>query len=146
MVTLPSPTAPGALNWALILILGVIWGGAFMGMTVALEGVGPWWVAAGRVALAGVALLALGPLVGQPVWTVPSRRAWVFAGMIGLGAVALPFALLSWGLTQVPSAFAGVTMGAVPLLVLPLVALFSPEEGIGPRRIAGIALGFVGLI
>lgn len=55
------------------------------------------------------------------------------------------FALLSWGLTQVPSAFAGVAMGAVPLLVLPLVAVFSPEEGIGPRRIIGVALGFVGL-
>jgi drug/metabolite transporter (DMT)-like permease len=28
---------------------------------------------------------------------------------------------------------------------LPLVALFSPEEGIGPRRVAGVGLGFVGL-
>ena len=36
-------------------------------------------------------------------------------------------------------------MGAVPLMILPLVYLFSPEEGIGPRRIAGVALGFVGL-
>jgi len=36
-------------------------------------------------------------------------------------------------------------MGAVPLLLLPLAWAFLPEEGIGPRRILGLASGFVGL-
>jgi drug/metabolite transporter (DMT)-like permease len=60
--------------------------------------------------------------------------------------VALPYGLLAWALQHVPSAFAGVAMGAVPLLVLPLVAIFTPDEGIGPRRLAGVALGFAGLV
>jgi len=47
-----SPTSPGLLNWVLILVLGVIWGTAFMGVALSLDGVTPWWVAAGRVALA----------------------------------------------------------------------------------------------
>ncbi len=140
-----SPTSPGALNWALILILGVIWGSAFMGVSLALEGMGPWWVTAGRTSLGALALLLIGRLMGQGLGTIGDRRAWGFVVAIGLGAIALPFSLLSWGLTQVPSAFAGVAMGAVPLLVLPLVAIFSPEEGIGPRRIIGIVLGFGGL-
>ena len=59
--------------------------------------------------------------------------------------VTLPFTLLTFGLRQVPSAFAGVAMGALPILLVPLVWLFSPDEGIGPRRIIGVALGFVGL-
>lgn len=142
----PSPNSPGALNWALITGLGVIWGGAFMGIATALDGFGLWTVTAGRVLLGAAVLTPVGIALGQPPWKLGSRRSAAFAGLIGLFAVALPFALLSYGLQHVPSAFAGVTMGAVPLLVLPLVAIFSPEEGIGPRRIAGVALGFVGLV
>ena len=36
-------------------------------------------------------------------------------------------------------------MGTVPLLTLLLAWLFTSEAGIGPRRIAGISLGFLGL-
>lgn len=142
----PSPLKPGALNWLLILGLGVVWGTAFMGVSTALTGLGPWWVTAGRVALGALILLPIGALMGQGIWKIKGAQAWGFVAFIGILSTALPFALLSWGLTQVPSAFAGVAMGAVPLLVLPLVAIFSPEEGIGPRRVIGVMLGFAGLM
>lgn len=145
-MTTPSPQNPGTLNWLLILALGVIWGAAFMGVSVALQGFGPWTVTAARVALGAIVLGVAGSAMGQPIWRLGGVRPWVFAGLIGIEAVALPFALLSWGLQFIPSAFAGVAMGAVPLLVLPLVYLFSPDEGIGPRRVIGMILGFVGLV
>lgn len=142
----PSPTRPGLLNWLLIISLGIIWGTAFMGTALALEGLSLWWVAAGRLALAAAILVPIGALMGQGLGTIKGTRAWGFVSLIGLGALALPLTLLSWGLTQVPSAFAGVAMGAVPLIVLPLVAIFSRDEGIGPRRVIGVCLGFVGLV
>lgn len=142
----PTPTNPGLINWLLIILLGVIWGTVFMGTTLALEGISIWWVAAGRLAVAAAFLLPLGALMGQGLGTIKGARAWRFSAVIGVGAYALPMTLLAWGLTYVPSAFAGVAMGAIPLLVLPLVAIFSREEGIGPRRIIGVGLGFVGLV
>ncbi|SDW29301.1 DMT family transporter [Litoreibacter albidus] len=141
----PTPENPGLLNWLLICILGLVWGGAFMSVRLSLDGFGPWTVAAWRTGLGGITLALVGALLGQGIHKIPSPRAWMFAAIIGAGAVALPFAVLSWGQQFVPSAFAGVAMGAVPLLVLPLVYLFSKEEGIGPRRIVGMLLGFVGL-
>ncbi|MEM6596077.1 MAG: DMT family transporter, partial [Pseudomonadota bacterium] len=144
-MTPPSPQNPGALNWVLIGSLGVIWGAAFMLTSLALDGYGFWTVAAARNLFGALALWAVCAALGQPVSGIRSTRAWVAIVAIGLGALALPISLLSWGLQFVPSAFAGVAMGAVPLLVLPLVALFSPEEGIGPRRIIGVSLGFAGL-
>lgn len=141
----PSPQNPGLTNWLLIAALGLIWGGAFMSVRLSLDGFGPWTVAAARTALGGITLAIIGAALGQGIHKLPSARAWVFTSIIGTGAIALPFALLSLGQQFVPSAFAGVAMGAVPLLVLPLVYLFSPEEGIGPRRIIGMLLGFVGL-
>ena len=142
----PTPDAPGALNWVLIASLGVIWGGAFMGMSIALDGYGPFSVAAWRTVIAAVILIALGQTIGQGLGRIRDARAWGFIAVLGVVNVAAPFGLLAWGLQHIPSAFAGVAMGAVPLMVLPLVALFSPEEGIGPRRIAGIVLGFLGLV
>ncbi|MBM7068186.1 DMT family transporter [Actibacterium sp. 188UL27-1] len=145
-MTSPSPDAPGLLNWLLILFLGVIWGAAFLSVSFALDGFGPWTVAAGRVLLGATVLAAIGTAFGQGLAKVGSGRAWLYCAMIGWGAVAMPFGLLAWGQQHVASAFAGVAMGCVPLLVLPLVAIFSPEEGIGPRRIIGLILGFVGLL
>ncbi len=145
-MTTPSPQNPGVLNWVLLLSLSVIWGAAFLSVSVALEGFGPLTVAGLRVGIAAVVLTLLAPLFGQGLGTIPSGRAWGFVAAVGIGATALPFTLLAWGQQFVPSAFAGVTMGAVPLIVLPLVYLFSPEEGIGPRRIIGMGLGFIGLV
>jgi len=141
----PTPQNPGLTNWLLIALLGVIWGAAFMLVRLALDGFGPWSVSAGRTALGGLVLWGVAASLGQGLRTIPSARAWGFVTIIGAGAIALPFPLLSWGQQYVPSAFAGVAMGAVPLLVLPLVAIFSPDEGIGPRRVIGLCLGFCGL-
>jgi len=107
----PSPQNPGLTNWLLIASLGIIWGAAFMLVSVSLEGFGPWTVAAGRTLLGGAVLWVLGAALGQGLNTIPSARGWAFAIAIGLGAIALPFALLSWGQQFIPSAFAGVAMG-----------------------------------
>jgi len=140
-----TPENPGLLNWVLVLVLGIVWGGAFMSVRLSLDGFGPWTVAAWRTGLGGITLAMIGAALGQGLGTIPSARAWTFSAVIGAFAVALPFSLLSWGQQFIPSAFAGVAMGAVPLLVLPLVYIFSRDEGIGPRRVIGMLLGFVGL-
>lgn len=141
----PTPDRPGPLNWALLTVLGIVWGSAFMSISIALEGFGPITVAALRTSIGAIALLAAGAALGQNPTAIPGRVGWVFAAAVGITSSALPFLLLAWGLQHIPSAFAGVAMGAVPLLLLPLAYVFSPEEGIGPRRVAGVALGFVGL-
>lgn len=142
----PSPERPGLLNWLLIISLGIIWGAAFMAISLSLEGFGVWQTTAGRVLIGALLLTVIGTALGQGPHTLGSARGYVFAALIGVLAVALPLSLLSWGLQHVPSAFAGVAMGTVPLLVLPLVFLFSPDEGIGPRRIIGLVMGFAGLV
>ena len=145
-MTSPSPDAPGLLNWLLIVLLGVIWGADFLSVRIALDEFGPWTVAASRFALAALILGAVGAALGQGVTQVRSARAWLYCAMIGSGGIALPLILQSWGQQYVASAFAGVALGCVPLLVVPLVAIFSPEEGIGTRRVIGLVLGFAGLV
>lgn len=140
------PGPPGLTNWGLLLTTSVIWGSAFLGMSVALEGYSPLTVAAGRTGIGTIVLIVLAFLLGQMKFEIPDARGLRHLALTGAVNIAAPFALLTWGLQHVPSAFAGVTMGAVPIFLLPLVYVFSKEEGIGPRRIAGLFLGFIGLV
>ena len=149
MSNAPTPENPGLVNWLLIVFLGVIWGAAFMAISTALDGYGPRLFTASRLAIAAIALNILGAIIGQPITAIhktAGARGWVFICLIGTIALAMPLSLLSWGQQHVPSAFAGVAMSTVPILVMPLVYIFSPEEGIGPRRVIGMIIGFIGLI
>lgn len=140
-----SPENPGLRNWLSIIALGVIWGGAFMSTKIALDGFGPLWVASGRVGIAALAVTMIGTTMGQGLHLISDRRSWAFVIVYGIIAVAGAVTLLAWGQQHVSSAFAGITMGSIPLMILPLAYLFSRDEGIGARRILGFVVGFIGL-
>ena len=137
-------TAPTPANWLSILALGTIWGGTFMVVTIALGGYGPLTVACARTTLGAAALLVLMWALGRPMPEF-DRRMSTYLIMIGLLNTALPFALLSWGQQYVPSAFAGISMAALPLFVLPLAHIFTDEK-LSTRNFLGVCLGFVGAV
>ena len=65
---------------------------------------------------------------------------------VGAFSSAVPFMLLSWGQQYVTSGFAGVSMAAVPLMVLPLAHLLVTGERMTLRRVAGFLVGFAGVV
>ncbi|WP_417525645.1 DMT family transporter [Marinovum sp.] len=139
-------TPPEPRDWVLLLFLSFVWGGAFMSMAVALEQYGPFTVAAGRIGIGALALLAIVVVTRPKDLAIRDLKSLGFILLLGILNFALPFSLLAWALQQVPSAFAGIAMGSSPIFVLLLAYLFVPDEQIGPRRIAGVILGFVGLL
>lgn len=136
MTTYPTP-----FNWLSIGLLGFIWGGTFMVVAVALEGYGPLTVACARTSLGAVSLLLLVRILRRPLPKDPA--VWRYLVVIGMLNTALPFALLSWGQQYVPSAFAGISMAALPLFVFPLAHLFSDEK-MSARKTLGVVIGFIG--
>lgn len=137
-------TQPTLANWLSIAALGLIWGATFMVVAIALEGYGPLTVACARTTLGAAALLILMRFLKRPL-PVFSRQMSVYLIAIGLLNTALPFALLSWGQQFVPSAFAGISMAALPLFVLPLAHAFTDEK-MHLRNTLGVILGFSGAI
>jgi len=133
---------PTAANWASIGLLGLVWGGTFMVVSVALRDYGPVTVACARTSLGAFALLVLMRVMGRR-WPTVDGRLWGFLIAISLLSTALPFYLLSWGQQYVPSAFAGISMAALPLFVLPLAHVFA-DEPLTLRRTAGVIVGFIG--
>lgn len=149
----PPPAAPAAgpagRDWALILLLGFLWGASFLGAKLALADFGPVTIAAARVTLAAIILCAALRPLGL---TLPGlaggvgRRFWLFAAAMGVFSNAAPFTMLNWAQQSVASAFAGVVMATVPLFVLPLAHVLVPGERLGPLRTLGFAAGFAGVV
>lgn len=140
----PAPVpAPSRSDWLSIFALGLIWGGTFLVISLALRGYGPVTVACARTTFGAVTVLALLRLTGRQL--PRDAGVWRSAVPIGLLSTALPFFLLSWGQQSVPSAFAGLSMAAVPLFVLPLAHQYS-DEPLTRRRALGFALGFAGVL
>ena len=135
---------PTLANWLSIAALGLIWGATFMVVAIALEGCGPLTVACARMTLGAAALLLLMRILNRPLPVLTPTLSGYLVG-IGLLSTAVPFALLSWGQQYVPSAFAGISMAALPLFVLPLSHIFTDEK-MSLRNTLGVIMGFIGAI
>ncbi|MEC3861042.1 DMT family transporter [Mesobacterium sp. TK19101] len=134
-----------ARNWIQILALGLVWGATFLVMELALRGIGPAWLAAGRIGFAGLLTLAIWWLRGARLF-LGDATDWGTLAICGLLSTALPFMLLTFGLQHVTSGFAGVSMAAVVLMVLPLAHFLIPGEKMTLRRTLGFVIGFAGIL
>lgn len=136
------------LSWLMVAILGLTWGGTFMVTEVALAGgMPPFWLAASRIGFAAILMGLIWTIMGRPLFSGPtSRTDKLNLVIIGGLSSAVPFSLLAWGQQYVSSGFAGVSMAAVALIVLPLAHFTVPGEQMTPRKIAGFIIGFVGVV
>lgn len=131
-------------SWGMVATLGLIWGATFLFIELALTGITPFWLAAGRIGFAALLAVAIWLWRGGRVFTTP-ETSWGPLILSGVLNSAIPFMLLSWGQQTVTSGFAGVSMASVSLMVLPLAHLFVPGEQITLRRLIGLIIGFVGV-
>lgn len=128
--------------WAMVGALGLTWGGTFLVIELALQGITPFWLAAGRIGFAGLLLTAVWATRGFRLFSGQSN--WPVVILVGFLSSTLPFMLVSWGLQYVTSGFAGVSMSAIPLMVLPLAHFFAAEP-LTLRRLIGVVIGFFGV-
>src|SRR5690242_4799246 len=129
-------------DWALLVLLSVLWGGSFFFNGVALRELPPLTVAFARVLLGALCLLAvIGPLGGK----LPRRPAdWLPFAVMGLVNNVIPFSLFLVAQTIVSSGLAAVLNATTPLFAVIVMAL-AGEERLTRRRIAGVAIGIGGV-
>jgi drug/metabolite transporter (DMT)-like permease len=133
--------------WPLLFLLAAIWGGSYALIKVAVEDVEPAPMMAVR-ALGGGLMLAvyLGLTLGGRRAAVEIATNWRPSLFLGAFNAALPFWLVAWGEKHVDSSVAGIAQATVPIFTFLLALRFLPHEPIGPARIAGVGLGFLGVV
>ena len=125
-----------------LLVLSVLWGGAYLFTRAAVPAFGPAPLVALRL---GIAALVLLPILawrgGLPqLWAQP--RALL---MVGVPFTALPFMLMTWGALHVTAGISAVLNATAPMFAA-LIAYFVMREPLGRWRVAGLVLGFVGVL
>jgi len=128
-------------DYARLVLLAALWGGAFVFLRVAAPVLGPAWTAECRVLLGGLALLAWLRLAG---FDSGLRRHARFYLLIGTVSIAAPFALYSYAAMHTPASLLSIVNATAPIFGLAWSALFR-DERITLRKAAGLALGIVGV-
>jgi len=129
--------------WMGLLILSVLWGGSFFFVGVAVREVPPLTVAAIRVLVAAIVLLAVLKLTGL---ALPRRReVWLAFLIMGLLNNAIPFSLTFWGQTHIPSGLASILNATTPISTVLVAHAFSDDEKLTPGRLLGVLTGFAGV-
>ncbi|WP_282791155.1 DMT family transporter [Streptomyces sp. CC224B] len=128
-----------------IAVLALLWGSSFLWIKLALDGgLAPLHVTVVRCALGAAVLLGLAGAARQRL--PRDRRTWAHLVVAALFCNALPFLFFSIGEQTVGSGVAGVMNATTPLWSLVIGLLLGTERRLGPWRIAGLALGFLGTL
>ena len=125
-----------------LLLLGAIWGAAFLFTRMAVPEFGPVALVEVRVLIAATALVALVALRRQ---ASAFRGRWGALVLIGTINTAVPFALFAYATRTVPAGFAAVLNASVPLFGALLGRVFFSER-LGLARATGLAIGFAGVL
>lgn len=138
----PLPAAMSARDWAMLLVLGAIWGGSFFFASVAVVEIPPLTLVMFRVAIAALALHVYLALAGPSF-----RAAFAMAGSFFLLALLnniIPFTLMFLGQTELGAGAASIINATTPFWTMILANLLTDDEKLSPNKIAGVLLGLAG--
>ncbi len=134
---------PGALDYALLVLLAVLWGSSYAFIKIAVETVPPLTTIAIRALLASLILIAVAKAQGHRLDAV--RGHWPALLIQALLNSILPFTLIAWSLVYIDSGLAGILNATPPIFVLLITYLWTRHEPITGSSLLGVAAGIGGV-
>lgn len=130
--------------WLVFLALGFFWGSSYLWIKIGLGSLPPLTLIAGRLVLGAAFLAAVVAVARQELPRRPMQ--YVHLLVMSVVNIVVPFILITVGEQTIDSALASILNATVPLTVIVLAPLFLPDERITMPKVAGLALGFAGVI
>lgn len=139
---LPAPTYMSMRDWALLVLLGLLWGGSFFFARIAVLEIPPLVLVLLRVAIAAAALHVYLAARG-PSFAAALPMAGAFFSLAMLNNI-IPFSLMFLGQTELGAGLASVLNATTPFWTVLLANAFTDDEKLTGRKLAGIGLGIAG--
>ncbi len=130
-------------DWAILAALALIWGGAFFFISVAVHAIAPLTYVLLRLTIAAAGLWLFVWWRGDRI-ALP-RSVWGSILLLALLNNVIPFALFGWGQTHIASGLASILNATTPIWGVAVAHLFTNDERMSPRKVAGVVLGFGGV-
>ncbi|WP_158818435.1 DMT family transporter [Methylocapsa sp. S129] len=131
------------LEWGMLLLLALFWGGSFFFVGIAVKELPPLTIVALRVSLAAAILWLCAPALGL---VMPRGREALTAFLImALINNVIPFCLIAFGQTQLASGLASILNATTPLFTVLAGHFLTADERLTPQRLAGALCGLLGV-
>ena len=131
-------------NWILFLALGFMWGSSYLFIKLAVDDFGTFTLVALRLAVGAALLWVAVRLTGQEL--PRERRIYGHLVVMATVNIVIPFVLITWAEQTVDSSIAAILTSAVPLFAIVIAPLFLHDEPIRVNGVAGLLIGFVGVV
>lgn len=131
-------------DWGIILLLSLLWGGAFLMIALGLRGFPPITLAFMRMALAIPFMLLALKYLGQRLPT--DGRSWRQLFILGGLNAAFPFMLFFWGQSFISTGLGSILNATTPLWGVLLAHLLTRDEKATSTRLFGVLLGLAGIV
>jgi drug/metabolite transporter (DMT)-like permease len=138
---------PGQMSgrdWAILLLLSVLWGGSFFFIEIAVATVQPFTLVLIRVSVAATALW-LYLAARRERLAAPPGALTAFVVLALLNNV-LPFVLFAWAQQEITGGLASILNATTPIWGVIVAHMFTRDEKMTPAKAAGVLLGFGGVI
>ena len=132
------------LDFALLIILSIIWGSSFFNIKIATYSYEPITLALVRVIFASIPLLILCKL--KKIKIEAFNKNWSWYALIGLINIAIPFVLIAIGTSKINSYLAAILMSTTPLSGSILAHIFTNDEKLSFLKSLGVLIGFSGIV
>ncbi len=124
-----------------LIMLGAIWGGAFIFMRIACPVLGAMVVTDGRIVLAALIMVCLCVVSRIPLnW----KANWCHFLAVGFTNSAVPYFLFAFAALYIPAGYSAILNATAPFFGA-LLAAYWLYDRLTYRKIAGLALGFSGV-
>lgn len=131
-------------DWGIIMLLSLLWGGAFFMIELGLRGFPPNTLVFLRMALAVPPMLLILKVMGHRLPT--DMKSWRQLFVLGAINAALPFILFFWGQTRIDSGLASILNATTPLWGVVTAHFLTRDEKATPARVVGVFLGLAGIV
>jgi drug/metabolite transporter (DMT)-like permease len=131
-------------DWALLLLLSVLWGGSFYFAKIAVPEIPPLTLALGRVGIAAAALIVVARLLAVPFPRDPV--VWKQFTVIAALNNAIPFTLLFWAQIHISIGLASILNATTPLFGVLVAHALTHDDRLTAGRVVGLIAGFIGVV
>ena len=129
-------------NWILLILLGAVWGSAFMFIKISADDFGPILLVNLRLLLAGALFL---PFLLRKKYLAHFKSHFPGILILSIFSNAFPFTMFSYASLGATSNMLGILNGATAFMTM-VVAYFWLKESISLKQMFGIILGFLGIL
>ncbi len=137
---------PDLFDYALLILLGAMFGSSFLLMKVAVSTVPTFHVVFFRLLFAFFVLYVFVRIKKHKFPSIQNREFWKVCVVLGFTANIIPFSLITWAEKEIDSGLASIYMATIPVFSLLLAHTLTSDEKLTIQKVVGVCVAFAGVV